>query len=65
MAPNKTTVVMLICADWIPHYLCTPQSCLYLGARIKTNKVRLSHNVNEGSSHRGGMLTPDHPNRAV
>jgi len=30
MVPNKTTVAMLICAGWLPHYLCTSRSCLCL-----------------------------------
>ena len=58
-APVKTTVVMLICAGWIPPYLCTPRRDLSLGTCIIVLLSRLNKalNVSEGASHRGGVLT--------
>ena len=58
-APVITTVVMLICAGWIPPYLCTPRRDLSLGTCINIwlltpNKAL---NVFEDASHRGGVLT--------
>ncbi len=59
---GKTTVVMLICAGWLPPYLCTPRRGLSLGTRIIDLPVGITKalNVSEDASHRGDVLTRNH-----
>ncbi len=50
---------MLICAGWLPPYLCTPRRDLSLGTCIRVWLLTPNRalNVFEDASHRGGVLT--------
>ena len=50
---------MLICAGWLPPYLCTPRRDLSLGTCIRVGLLMPNRalNVFEDASHRGGVLT--------